>query len=70
MHVIITENIAGTMHEAADHINRRSPVYAETLIQLQPLTRDDCVAVYKVPDHHEARWMWGDLKYDMDRCPV
>lgn len=69
MFTIITENIEGNLHEAANYLNKRAPVYAETLMHLHPMSGSGCIAVYKVPDD-KVMWMWGDLRYDMSRCPV
>lgn len=69
MFVIITENVPGNLHEAGNYLNQRAPIYAETLLTLAPVSGAGCIAVYKVPAD-KARWVWGDLRYDMDRCPV
>lgn len=69
MFVIITENIQGNLHEAGSYLNKRAPIYAETLLGLSCPDGLGCIAVYKIPAD-KARWVWGDLGYIMDRCPV
>lgn len=69
MYVIVTENTPGNLHESAAYLNQRPPIYAETLVSLTPLGGGSCVAVYKVPED-KVRWMWGDLRYKMENCPV